>query len=86
MENDKEKIKTVLNLEFTYQKISEGKIIDAISAGAKLTKADSGRSVGDETIIIIIEPKCCDDNDGGCGCPKITIEHQGEYLPELPNT
>jgi len=82
MENNKENLKTVVNLEFTFQKISDGKIIDAISAGAKLTKADAGRVTDTETIIIIIEPKC-DDNDGGCGCPKITIEHQAEYIPNV---
>lgn len=82
---EKENLKTVVNLDFTFQKIQDGKVIDAISAGAKLSKADAGRLVGNETIIVVIEPKCCEDNDGGCGCPKISIEHEGEYLPELPN-
>lgn len=83
---EKENSKAVVNVEFTYEKKQEGKVIDAISAGAKLTKADAGRTVGSESIIIIIEPKCCDDNNGGCGCPKISIEQETEYVPELPNS
>lgn len=78
--NENENLKTAVNLEFTFEKINEGKVIDAFKTSTKLIKADSGRILSNETIIIVIDPKCCEDNDGGCGCPRISIEQQTEEV------
>lgn len=62
----------------------KGILVDAIAAGSKLTKADSGRIVGpyEDWIIIEINP-CVNPCDCGCDnpcpdpnngdCPKIKI-------------
>jgi hypothetical protein len=57
--------------------VNKGELIDAIASGSKLTKVDAvslGKVVKDSTLIII---DAC-ENDGGCGCPKITLESTSE--------
>ena len=56
---------------------AKGELIDAISAGAKLTKADAGRILDHPDVRTIEDfvnlnlEYCGEANDGGCGCPKI---------------
>lgn len=79
---DKEKV--TANLEFAFEKIRDGKVIDAFKTSAKLTKSETENAAAlrSQTIIIVIDPINCEE-DNGCGCPKITIEHQNEFIPEV---
>lgn len=58
---------------------SKGELIDAIAAGAKLSKADAGRAFEqsnvrkvEEWVNITIDP-CANDVESGCGCPRIGV-------------
>jgi hypothetical protein len=71
--------KTELELTVNVKKFDQakGELIDAISAGAKLTKADAGRILENPAIRSVEEfvnlnlEFCGESNDGGCGCPRI---------------
>ncbi|MGL4632369.1 MAG: hypothetical protein ACRCVT_14300 [Leadbetterella sp.] len=83
LENETYQVGTTWEIEVNVKTTDKatGKVIDAIAAGAKLTKADSGR-IGQtalDTITVNIDP--CDVNDGGCGCPKMAIKAESQYLP-----
>jgi hypothetical protein len=71
--------KTELELSVNIKKYDQakGELIDAISAGAKLTKADAGRLLENPALRSVEEfvnlnlDFCGDGKDGECGCPRI---------------
>lgn len=67
-ENEKKENKSTLAIEVTIKDFNaKGELIDAIVAGSKLTKADSGRQAFKDEDSITLK-------FDGCGCPKVEID------------
>lgn len=71
---------TVIELTVNVKRFdkTKGELIDAIITGAKYTKADAGKLLGNPTIRSIEESVnfnldyCSEGIEGECGCPRIT--------------
>lgn len=81
-ENETYQVGTSWEIEVNIKTLDKttGQLIDAIAAGGKLTKADAGRVgyLNLDSITVNIDP--CDINDGGCGCPKIVIKAETQFV------
>jgi len=59
---------------------NKGELVDAMVAGAKLTKADAGRVLGysqKDTLVVRVEPL---ENEKGITLPNITLESYSKTI------
>lgn len=69
-----EKKESKITLEVKSQNFNkEGKVINALEAGAKLTKADAGRLGYEDQDSITFQTS-------GCGCPKVNADYNSTRI------
>lgn len=85
---EKENPNVIANVEIEIKRFEKGELIDAIAAGAKLTKADAGKAAPiKETITatttLDARKKRCKEEEDGCGCgDRMVITYDAEYEPQ----
>lgn len=84
---EKENPNVIANIEIEIKRFEEGKLIDAIAAGAKLTKADAGKPTPIKEIITAtldtLRKRCKKEEEDGCGCgDRMVITYDAEYEPQ----
>ena len=71
-----EKKETKITVEVKSQNFNkEGKVVNALEAGAKLTKADAGRVGYEDQDSLTFQAS-------GCGCPKINADYNSTTIGE----